>query len=222
MEITDAIIHRLHKEQHTSGPESVQIHARADQLPLDETLESVCKQTLLLFNRKGNNTGTFGENEDVHRFPIRVQECLDEWTTFVEFTGHAVEIIKGAMSKASAANGGHAFFVRYKAGADEFLMVAMLKLREGAGIDEDSLGLLPTLVIDTDKLHEAARLNITRWKNSEEPYLTFIKGKGADEVTAYFREALACESYTSGRHHTSQVIAAAEAYVKSLALSPEQ
>lgn len=216
MNIKDAIVHHLAKEQHTSGPESVVLHVREDLLPMDETLNSVCTQTLALFNRRGNNTGTFGQNEDVHRFPIRVQQYLDGEVVFEDFSAHAVEIIQSEMSKASAASGGHAFFVRYESGGEEFLLVAMLKLREGAGIDEASLGLLPTLVIDTDKLHEAARLNITRWKSGDQPYLTFIKGRGADTVTAYFREALACEGYTSGRHHTKQIISAAEAYVLSL------
>lgn len=223
MEIKNAIIHKLNKAQHTSGTESVTVQLRDGLLPVDDTLSTVCSQTLHLFQRKGNNTGTFGTDEDSHRFPIRVNDYLQGGEEFEHFTHHAVGIIRDKMSQSSAANGGHAFFVHYTSGDGDFLLVAMLKLREGAGIDEDSLALMPTLVIDTDKLHEAARVNLSRWSNDEQPYLTFIKGRGSDEVTAYFRDALACEGYTSGRHHTSQVIRAAEAYVLQLdALSQEE
>jgi nucleoid-associated protein len=215
MEIKNAIIHKLVKAQHTSGEGSVTLQMRQELLPNDATLTSVCSQTLHLFQRKGNNTGTFGQDEDVHRFPIRVQEHLGGKADFVEFSKHALNIIQEKMSHSSASNGGHAFFVHYSSGEDEFLLVAMLKLREGAGI-ADNLALLPTLVIDTDRLHEAARVNLSRWAKDEQPYLTFIKGRGADEVTAYFRDALACEGYTSGRHHTKQVIEAAEKYVHEL------
>lgn len=186
---------------------------RDEPLPINDTLTGVCAQTLHLFSKKGNNTGTFGEDEDLHRFPVRVKEHRTEGTHFRDFSIHAVTIIEGEMSKSPLATGGHAFIVRYEHGGEDFLLVAMLKLREGAGIDDQSLELTPTLVIDTDKLHEAARLNLSRWDSGEVPYLTFIKGRGADEVTAYFRDALACDDYTSSRHHTKQVIAAAEAYV---------
>lgn len=222
MEIKGAVVHKLIKEQHSSGPGSVAIHLRDSLLPLDSTLSTVCSQTLNLFQRKGNNTGTFGADEDVHRFPVRVGEFASEELSFSEFTSHVVKIIGDKMEQASLSNGGHAFFVHYTSGGDEFLLVAMLKLREGAGIDEESLDLMPTLVIDTDKLHEAARLNISRWQFGGEPYLTFIKGRGADEVTAYFRESLSCAVYTSSKHHTSQMIAAAEAYVSSLPLLDQE
>ncbi|HFK2947347.1 TPA: nucleoid-associated protein [Stenotrophomonas maltophilia] len=222
MDIKGAVVHKLGKEQHSSGPGSVEVHLRDKPLPLDDTLASVCSQTLNLFQRKGNNTGTFGVDEDIHRFPVRVGEFVKSQLTFSEFTAHVVKIIGDKMEQAPLSNGGHAFFVNYTSGGDEFLLIAMLKLREGAGIDEVSLDLMPTLVIDTDKLHEAARLNVTRWQFGDEPYLTFIKGRGADEVTTYFREALSCVVYTSSKHHTSQMIAAANAYVADLPLLDQE
>lgn len=90
----------------------------------------------------------------------------------------------------------------------------MLKLKPGEGIDEDSLGLLPTLNIDLDLLNEAARINITRFEADAEPYLTFIKGarKTAD-VTEYFRNALACENYTNSSEQTKPLIRAADDFV---------
>lgn len=223
MEIKAAIIHHLKKLQHKSGEDSVSVHWRNDLLPANDTLTAVCAQTLHLFSKKGNSTGTFGEDEDLHRFPVRVKEHLSGAVDFLEFSKIAVNIIKGEMEGAPLATGGHAFIVSYEVGGEEFLLVTMLKLREGAGIDDDNLDLTPTLVIDTDKLHEAAKVNLSRWDAGTVPYLTFIKGRGADEVTAYFRKALACDDYTSGRHHTKQVIDAAETYVLQIeSLSAEE
>jgi len=223
MEIKAAVIHHLKKQQHTFGDGSVSVHWRNELLPVNDTLMGVCAQTLHLFSKKGNSTGTFGKDEDLHRFPVRVKEHLSGDVDFYEFSKKAVTIIMGEMEGAPLATGGHAFIVSYEIGGEKFLLVTMLKLREGAGIDDENLDLTSTLVIDTDKLHEAARVNLSRWDAGTVPYLTFIKGRGADEVTAYFRKALACDDYTSGRHHTTQVIDAAEAYVLQIeGLSKEE
>src|SRR3546814_19827859 len=97
------------------------------------------------------------------------------------------------MERSRLANGGHALFLRYREPPNDFLLIAMLKLKPGAGIDEDTLELLPTLNIDLTLLNEAARINITRPQEGLVPYLTFIKGaKQAADVTEYLLSASAC------------------------------
>ena len=106
--------------------------------------------------------------------------------------------------------------LRYQHDNADFLLVAMLKLKSGAGIDKDTLSLQPTLNIDLNYLNEAARINLTRMASATEPYLSFIKGKATKgSVTDYFRKALSCENFTNSRHHTEQVIRAATAFVDS-------
>lgn len=126
-----------------------------------------------------------------------------------------MDLIASKMAGVRLANGGYALFLRYREPPNDFLLIAMLKLKPGAGIDEDSLGLLPTLNIDLDLLNEAARINITRLQANEEPYLTFIKGaRKAAEVTEYFRNALACQNYTNAAEQTKQLILAADDFVR--------
>lgn len=215
MQIISATIHELKKLQHTHGEEVVSSIERDGLLPVDATLTNVCAQTIAFISKNGNNTGTFGDSEDIHRFPIRLKEYRDGTHSFEAFSKISLAIIAEHMANASAANGGYAFYLHYKQGNEEHLLVVMLKLKEGAGIS-DALALLPTLIIDTSKLHEAARVNLTRWESGMQPYLTFVKGRGADKVTEYFRTALACTGYTSSQHHTEQVIAAAKDYIHSL------
>ncbi|PPT25542.1 hypothetical protein XabCFBP2524_22480, partial [Xanthomonas axonopodis pv. begoniae] len=81
------------------------------------------------------------------------------------------------------------------------------------------LDLEPALVIDTDKLHEAAKVSFARWEQGEDAYLTFVKARGTEEVSAYFRDSLACVNYTSAQKNTERMIEAARAYVMSLNLS---
>ncbi len=214
MQIIDATIHRLQKAAHTHGENSVTTQLRGANLPIDETLEGVCRDLLALYYRTSDSSGSFGNNPDVHVFPVRFNEYLQGSLTFQGLSNSTVDLIASQMAVSRLANGGYALFLRYREQPNDFLLIAMLKLKPGAGIDETSLSLQPTLNIDLDLLNEAARINITRLQASEEPYLTFIKGsRKATEVTEYFRNALACQNYTNAAEQTKQLIQAADDFV---------
>lgn len=221
MNVLQATIHRLSKDQYAHGAGSVDVQLRESLLPVNPLLTRVAEQTVRLFAKRGNNTGTFGEDEDAYRFPVRLKEFRGEEIDFLEFSEVVVAIIESKMQFVVGATGGHAFFLHYDQGGAEYILVAMLKMRDGAGISDD-LDLEPALVIDTDKLHEAAKVSLARWEQGEDAYLTFVKARGTDEVSAYFRDALACVNYTSAQKNTERMIEAARAYVVALGLSEDE
>ncbi|MCK9505863.1 MAG: nucleoid-associated protein [Porticoccaceae bacterium] len=214
MQIIEATIHHLQKSAHTHGEGSVTTKLRESNLSVDETLEGISRDLLALYNRSTDSSGTFGRNPNTYIFPVRFGEYLQGAIDFSGLSEAAVDLIANQMAGSRLANGGYALFLRYQEPPNEFLLIAMLKLKPGAGIDEDSLGLLPTLHIDLDLLNEAARINITRFEADEEPYLTFIKGsRRSSDVTEYFRDALGCQSYTNSAEQTKQLIRAADDFV---------
>jgi len=221
MNILHATIHRLVKDQYAHGEGTVTLQVRPTLLPVNALLRTVADQTLKLFAKRGNNTGTFGEDEDAFRFPVRLREYRAGELGFYELTEIVLGLVESKMESVVGATGGHAFFLHYEQGGSEYLLVAMLKLRDGAGISDD-LDLEEALVIDTDKLHEAARVSLSRWEEGEDSYLTFVKARGTEEVSAYFRKALACVNYTTAQQNTERMIAAAREYVTSLGLGEEQ
>ncbi len=215
MQIIEATIHHLQKTAHTHGDDSVITHLRQSNLPIDDTLQNVCRDLLALYNRTSDSSGTFGSNPNVHVFPLRLNEYLQGHLTFPDISSATVDLIASQMAASRLANGGYALFLRYREQPNDFLLIAMLKLKAGAAIDEDSLSLQPTLNINLDLLNEAARINITRLHANEEPYLTFIKGsRKATEVTEYFRKALACQNYTNSAEQTKHLIQAADDFVR--------
>ncbi len=221
MQIHDATIHQLIKAVQTKGEESVARHVRGTSLPIDATLQQVSADLLSMYTNRSNSTGTFGVDPTLYQFPVKLREQLAGNLTFYDFTIEALGLIQEEMSRSLLANGGFALFLRYNHNNNEFLLISMLKLKAGAGINEETLDLKPTLNIDLSLLHEAARINLTRLNNNEQPYLTFIKGKAkAGDVTEYFRNALACLNFTSSKHHTEQVIAAADDFVAARADIP--
>ena len=215
MQIQEATIHQLIKQSQTSGEGSVQHQHRPNALPIDEVLTTLCTDLLALYNTTVNSYGTLGQDPTLHTFPLRLNEYANGGIAFHVFTTTALSLIKKEMQNSSFANGGYSLFLRYQHDNNDFLLVAMLKLKPGAGIDEQTLNLEPTLNIDLSRLHEAARINLTKLATATEPYLSFIKGKAkkTGDVTDYFRDALACENFTKSSHHTDQLIKAADAFV---------
>jgi nucleoid-associated protein len=99
----------------------------------------------------------------------------------------------------------------------------MLKLKTGTGIDKTTLELNSTISFDIQHLHEAARIDIGKWQNNEQPYLSFIKKSGRqDDVTRYFRNALSCTDYIDSKHHTTQLLKAVDSYCLFNEWSAEQ
>lgn len=215
MQIIEATIHQLIKQAPSSGPTSVRIHPRKAALPVDGVLRTLCTDLLALYTRSANSTGTLGTDATLHAFPIRLTQYVDAHIDFQSFTTNTVNLIAREMAGQQLANGGYAMFLRYTKSSEDFVLVAMLKLKPGAGIDEATLTLQSTLSIDLNLLHEAARVNITSWRSGREPYLTFIKGRTKGDVTTYFRDSLACQNFTSSSHHTKELIRAADNYVSA-------
>lgn len=215
VQIQEATIHQLIKESKTSGKDSVQVKPRTESLPLDDVLKQLCTGLVELYGKTANSNGTLGIDPVAHKFPQDLRAYVDGKTEFLPFTCAAVEILAEKMSEEVFANGGYALFLRYAVDEQDFVLVVMLKLKPGAGIDEKTLALQATLNIDLGKLHEAARINLTRWNAAQQPYLTFIKGQTKkNDVNAYFRAALACTGYTDSKHHTEAVIRAAKEFVE--------
>lgn len=214
--ITEATIHQLIKKEKTQGDESVVVKPRTAVLPDDKVLQQLCADLVSMYGQVANSNGTLGVDPNDHKWPLALREYVEGDLAFMPFTDASVGLIATEMSTAFLSNGGYALFLRYQADAQDFLLVAMLKLKEGAGVDADTLDLKPTLNIDLAHLNEAARVNLTRWQANEQPHLTFIKGRAKSApVSDYFRDALACTNFTDSKYHTEKVIQAAKDFIEA-------
>lgn len=216
IKITDAIIHQINKAAQTKDEGSVTLTARQESLPKDDVLDNLCRSLIDLYTRNANSNGTLGQDPVEHRFPLHLKSYIEGQTNFIPFTHDVLGILKSRMEESFLSTGGYALFLRYSIDEYDMLLVVMLKLTAGAGIDVATLSLTKTLNIDLDHLHEAARINVTRWIDGQQPYLTFIKGRSsANDVSEYFRKALACTGFTDSKHHTEALLRAADEFVNA-------
>ncbi|WP_324062539.1 nucleoid-associated protein [Aeromonas caviae] len=211
MHIDQAILHRIDKERQKTGPQAMRYNERTELSQIDETMTRMAEGLLSEYGRQTSGYGIL--NKDGYLFPARLKSYLDREIDFIKFTTDATRQIGIKMQNQSFATGGFPLFLRYTNLGRDWLLIAMLKLKPGTGIDEDKLVLNKTLSFDIKQLHEAARIDIEKWKSDEQPYLSFVKKRaGDDDVSKYFREALGCSEYTDSKKNTETVIEALEDY----------
>lgn len=213
VEIRESIIHGVIKAKETSGEGSATIRPRQNLLPIDDRLDLLCSNVLMLYTKLSNGYGTFGADPLLHVFPPLLQRYLSGEINLVALSQDASSLISARMQEQFMATTSWPLFVRYNNQGREWLLIAMLKLKEGVGIDEATLDLNNSLSFDISHLHEAARIDIEKLQRDEQPYLSFIKRRaGNSDITQYFRTAISCTEYTDAKHNTDTVIKAVEAY----------
>lgn len=216
IEITEATMHQIVKLEQTQGAGSVTVKPRTTALQNDQVLAKLCSDLVTMYGTVANSSGTLGIDPDVHQWPPFLKSYADGDLDLIAFTTASVELIAKRMEDEFLANGGYALFLRYKADGQDFILVAMLKLKAGAGVDAETLDLKSTLNIDLTHLNEAARVNLTRWAAQQQPHLNFIKGRAkSGKVSDYFRDALSCTNFTDSKFHTEQVMKAATDFINA-------
>lgn len=213
MNIREAILHRIEKDKNASGAGSAHSVLRDVRLPVDPRLERTVAEILRIYSRSTSGYGIFDARENLYRFPVLLSDYIVRGGDFVGFTREATHLIAARMESETFSTGGYALFLRYSYQDRDWLLVAMLKLKPGTGVNEQTIELSDTLSFDIDHLHEAARIDLGKWSGNVQPYLSFIKKRsGGEDVSRYFREALGCTEYTDSRHNTEQMRKALEAY----------
>lgn len=223
MQIQEAILHRIIKQRNTTGAGSATTQKRTARLPVDDRLTRTVEEILKIYNKATSGYGTFDDNETVYRFPVLLRGYVAEGEDFIGFTSEATDLIAAKMGDEAFSTGGYALFLRYTNQGQDWMLVAMLKLKPGTGVNEQTLELSDTLSFDIDHLHEAARVHLDKWNAGTQPYLSFIKKRqGGADVSRYFRGALGCTEYTDSKHHTEKMREAFDAYVVANAWTSEQ
>ncbi|WP_075185768.1 nucleoid-associated protein [Teredinibacter haidensis] len=217
MEIQQSIIHGIIKDKDTSGADSVTIKPRIELLSIDDRLITLGNDILKLYGKLSNGYGMLGDNYDVHRFPKFLDSYIGSEEDFIVFSNNTISVISELMSQQRFSTTSYPVFFRYTNQGNDWLLIAVLKLKEGVGIDEETLDLNDSLSFDVSDLREAARIDIEKWKVNQQPYLSFIKrGSGSDsESSRYFRDALSCLEYTDAKYNTDTAVKAVDDYCNS-------
>lgn len=212
-----AVVHELVKEQHKDIQES-----NIRKVVLDLTIPAVNKLFVgatSIYGKKNNSAhyGTFA-TKTASDFPsdFSAYSDLKEITakSFLEVTESVMGELYTAAKDAPASSGGYILFVDYETAQGRFLMIAMLKKRDGLRLDEN---LVPEELIELDlnSLYHAARINFGRYleysaakdgERHELNYLSFLSQSAGRSAAGYFVTALGCAVGTASAAATKNLI----------------
>lgn len=219
MEILNIIVHEVQKGE--------KVNPRAKENTIDDKAQELASYISGLFNKAGVNIGQFVLPEENNDEKPVLEKRLNtyfkhrKFSNFVEFTQKSSESLKKHLDKTSAGKGGFLLFIHYSHGKDHFLTIILLRNKAGLSIS-DKLILEKIQSLDLDKLHMAARINLTRWKKTgDDKYIWFKIGKSAKEVRDYFADFIGCKEFKKTAVDTRNLIKTTTAYCKQHKLSKE-
>lgn len=196
MDIINSIAHKILKDQQEKGKPKVdaEIQYRDDVFDPANQKVIILINALLKIYKTGKTFGSFDTDTDNHPFQLWANDLQStdySKQLFIELTRKTVNRIKIHIEKENFATGGYLVFVHYLHNSQTYFLIVMIKDKGGLTFTSN-MELIDVQQIDLDKLHQAARIDLQRFENGEEGYLSFLKGDQKKDIAGYFTKALGC------------------------------
>lgn len=215
MTLHSLIVHRLDKV--AMGTATIVL--AENPLPIGEREEEFIRNIRSVYYNKSNpNYGVFDTDSTTYPFQNLLRDYIDSGTTFVEFTTSAMQDFLRVISGVSQATGGYVIFAHFTVQAEVFLMTVLLNNKKQYNINE-TLSLEEIFSLDIDKLDVANSVNVTRWNNNEETYLSFARGR--KDVSNYFKRFIGCTDQISAKTASEALKRAFLDYLPTLGLDTQ-
>jgi nucleoid-associated protein len=214
MPIQHVIVHLIDKKP--DGSPSV-LYSRDTELPITEAVENMLGDLNDSYNAKqGKGWGFFHPESGAHPFSGWLDKYLDGAIQFVDFSQTAIEHLQKLMDESNLSVGGHVLICQYAQGLTDYLSIALMHHSEGVAVSAD-LDVSASRHLDLGKLHLAARINLSEWKNNSKSkqYVSFIKPKNGKRVSEYFRDFIGCQEGVDGPGETRTLLKAFSDFVET-------
>ncbi|EXB68274.1 MULTISPECIES: nucleoid-associated protein [Acinetobacter calcoaceticus/baumannii complex] len=226
MKLTHFIIHEIDKKNDKQDPSDLQPKLILDsdqEFPLDKSA-SITFSTGLR-KKYTNSISGYGciDKSENSIFQLQLQEYRDGKIDFIKLSKLLVERLMTSLAEGQQlkwATGGLIVFLEYLEDDRTYLLISMIKEKKAITFDRANLNLEEFLSIDLDKLHEGARIDLKKWEEDKQPYVSFIK-KSSTNVSDYFKDSINCVNYTDSKVYTDAVFEALKEYAPTQSWNTE-
>lgn len=182
---------------------------------------------LKLFSKSSLMVGQFSIKDDTDKKPAFEQNlddfydgenCLD----FVAMTGKLAGYFQKYLEANKNISGGFLVFFEFK--GDEHTKLAVAVINRSTATDVDiNLDFIAKEILDLEKLHLGATINITEWcAEISDRYIRFKNGQ-SDNVTDYFQKFIGCEvDKQAATEETKKLRDAIETFASKKLLLPQE
>src|SRR5690554_6924139 len=208
MELKNIVLHHI-KRIENQNPE---LNISNNLLDKDNaTVIAFVKKLIKNFGERNPTYGTF--QEDVLAYPF--QELVKDYRvedSFLNFSEKSMKLLEKEI-KVPKAKGGYVVFLHYSQSEIDFLITIMLDKADQFTINDDNLDIKKLKVLDIDKIARANRINLNKWANGDDLYLSFIKG--TRDVSGYFQKFIGSTDLTSSKKNSQNLKNALSKYMRN-------
>lgn len=208
MKILALIFHKILSQQHES---EVTVIPRDEVLALPDTRADTLLASIIDSYSRESFLAYAGFAEQAW-FPQELKRVLKEELTFYDFSIAGLSNLQKRMEKVPATTGGYLTYIYYARGGSKYLMVILLKDRQGIAITPE-LDLANVESLELERLHFAATIDIDSWLSASpqkpQNYVSFLKGRARTEtVVNYFKAFLGIDEslYLDPARHTLDLV----------------
>ena len=207
MELKNIVLHHIKREENQVPTLNLSDHLLDKN---DTTVNEFVEKLVKSFGSKNPTYGEFQEDDTAYPF----QNLVSDYRTdddFLKFSTESMKLLEKEI-QVPHAKGGYVVFTHYKRNQTEFLITIMLDKSEQFTINDNSLDIRKLKTLDVDKLARANRVNINKWENSDDLYLSFIKG--TRDLSSYFQKFIGNTDLTSSKKNSQNLKDAISKYMR--------
>ena len=214
MEIHNIIAHEVIKVR--DGQATIKLKPNE----LDRTGVQVSNLTIRILNLFATKAGlAHGTFKQAAAFHGHLDSFNDEKTGFSEFSSLIMSVLKDEIDRQSLATGGFMLIAYLTNNQERSLLTVMLKNTEGLSFN-DYLDVIDVKHINLEKLHLAALINISRWRNmGTTEYISFVRGRHNQRVADYFARFIGVQFVVDSRQSTDTIV---NAVINFLSENPQR
>ena len=209
VQVERLVVHYVDKKD-----ETVDIHLRNDEMPVNDKVNIFIEQLHHAYNGKPGK-GFCGFNPEKNSIvSSSVQSYRQGDMHFYHLTEQAVEVLKEELNKYAFNETGYLIFCHHRYVADDYVLIALVNVKEHYSINQE-LDLTSSRHLDIAKMQLAARIDLNGLATAEEDkrYISFIKGRAGRKVADFFLDFLGCEEGIDARQQSQVMLSAVEDYL---------
>lgn len=200
VEIKNIIVHEVRRVRESNkSTETLIVKIKDEPNDLKVLSDDLSTKLCNLFYKSGLMVGQFSLESDSEAKPLFEQTIQkfysDENGVCSNFTNMSVELARqfeSILSKNKNISGGFLVFFEITSEISDKLCIAVINKSNATDLDEN-LEFIVKAIMDIDKLHLGATINITDWlSGNSERYIRFKNGISED-ITNYFQQFIGCD-----------------------------
>lgn len=216
--IKHTVVHLLIKERHGSAS----IKLRSQENVVDQHVQRLIDVIYRKYRlQAGKSYGRFEDDIDNYPMQTMMTDYIAAKDNFYVSSCRMMKHLAERAQRQQMTTGGYVLFSHIEVGAHQHMLVAIINIRVGTGIN-DELAYIDGSHLEEDKLRLAGRIDITAWHNGAERYISFLRVKDKSSGSIYFKQFLGCNDAVVAKLETEKLRDGLKKFVIAQSLANEE